>query len=135
MTMRPCFLVIDNQYPGSISARKLVIETAQLNVITAYSAKEALSTFERFPDVNGIVFDTQTPGMPCKEFIRRLREIRSDVPLVSVSPTGNDPCDGEQYHVSSYDPQALLHQLRHICGLQIDQVIKDNETSTGKKGC
>jgi len=135
MMMRPCFLVIDNQYPGSISARKLVIETAQLNVLTAYSAKEALGLLARFPDVNGVVFDTETPGMQCKEFIRRLREIRSDVPLVSVSPSGSDPCDGEQYHVSSFDPQALLNQVRHICGPQVNQVIKQNESSVDKKGC
>jgi hypothetical protein len=25
--MRPCFLVLDQEYPGSISTRKLVIET------------------------------------------------------------------------------------------------------------
>jgi CheY-like chemotaxis protein len=131
MMIRPCFLVLDNQYPGSISARKLVIETAQLNVITAYSAKEALALLARFPDVNGIVFDTDTPGMPCKEFIRRLRAIRSDVPLVSVSPSGHDRCDGEQYHVSSYDPQALLSQLRHICDMA--QAIKENETSNEEK--
>jgi CheY-like chemotaxis protein len=132
MTIRPCFLVIDNQYPGTISTRKLVIETAQLNVLSAYSAKEALALLTRFPDVNGIVFDTETPGMPCKEFIRRLREIRSDVPLISVSPSGHDPCDGEQYHVSSYDPQALLNQLRHISGHEQQQAIRENEASGDK---
>jgi CheY-like chemotaxis protein len=127
--MRPCFLVVDNQYPGSISTRKLVIETAQLNVITAYSTGEALSTLTRFPGVNGIVFDTDTPGMPCKQFIERVRELRSDVPIITVSPSGHDPCDGEEYHVSSYEPQALLDQLRHICGKEQKQAIKENEKS------
>ena len=47
--IRPCFLVIDKQYPGSISARKLVIETAMLNVITAYSAEEAVATLPASP--------------------------------------------------------------------------------------
>jgi hypothetical protein len=32
---RPCFLVVDREYPGSISTRKLVIETGKFNVITA----------------------------------------------------------------------------------------------------
>jgi hypothetical protein len=32
---RPCFLVVDQEYPGSISTRKLVIETGKFNVITA----------------------------------------------------------------------------------------------------
>ena len=28
--IRPCFLVVDNEYPGSISTRKLVLESAKL---------------------------------------------------------------------------------------------------------
>ncbi len=45
----PCFLVVDKPDPGSIPARKLVIETAQLNVLTACSGEEALATLVRFP--------------------------------------------------------------------------------------
>ncbi|HVU48027.1 MAG TPA: response regulator [Terracidiphilus sp.] len=128
MMNRPCFLVIDNQYPGTISTRKLVIETAQLNVLTAYSVQEALALFARFPDINGIVFDTEIAGTPCPKFIEKLRAIRNDIPIVTVSPTGEDKCDGEQYHVSSYDPQTLLDQLRHICGKE-KQAIRENEAS------
>jgi CheY-like chemotaxis protein len=129
--IRPCFLVIDNQYPGSISARKLVIETAQLNVITAYSAQEALDTLFRFPAVDGIVLDTEVQGIPCQQLIARLRKIRAEVPIVTVSPTGHDRCDGEEYHVSSYDPQALLDQLKQICGHREHQAIRENEESNG----
>ena len=130
MMTRPCFLVIDNQYPGSISARKLVIETAQLNVISAYSAHEALELFTRFPDVDGIVLDTEIAGISCRKLIEKLREIRSDIPVVTVSPSGQDKCNGEQYHISSYDPQALLDQLRHIAGHKVRQAIKENESSS-----
>ncbi len=55
--MRACFLVIDNEYPGNISTRKLLLESAKLNVITAYSADEAVATLKRFPTVDGIVMD------------------------------------------------------------------------------
>jgi len=113
--VRPCFLVVDKQYPGSISGRKLVIETALLNVITAYSAEEAVILFARFPAVDGIVLDTEVKGMTCTDLIRRLREIRGEVPIVTVSPSGHDPCGAEDYHVSSYDPQDLLEQLNRIC--------------------
>jgi CheY-like chemotaxis protein len=113
--IRPCFLVIDNQYPGSISTRKLVIETALLNVVTAYSAEEAIQTLTRFPNVDGIVLDREARGMSCRELIDRLRAIRREIPIVTVSPSGYDTCGGEQYHCSSYDPQELLAQLRKIC--------------------
>lgn len=113
--VRPCFLVIDKQYPGSISARKLVIETALLNVLTAYSAEEAIETLVRYPNVDGIVLDTEVPGLSCEELIRQLRRVRKAVPIVTVSPSGHDPCGTEDYHVSSYDPQDLLEQLQAIC--------------------
>jgi CheY-like chemotaxis protein len=132
MTTRPCFLVIDNQYPGSISTRKLVIETAQLNVITAYSADEAVSLFSRFPEVDGIVLDTEVSGVPCRTLIEQLRLIRPNIPVVTVSPSGHGKCDGEQYHVSSYDPQALLDQLRQICGSETQKIVAENERSRRK---
>ena len=75
--MRPCFLVVDNEYPGSISTRKLVIESAKLNVITAYSAEEAIETLNRFPNVDGVVMDTQLQGRPCSEVVQLLRTARA----------------------------------------------------------
>jgi CheY-like chemotaxis protein len=129
--IRPCFLVIDNQFPGSISTRKLVIETAQLNVLTAYSAQEGIEMLTRFKRVDGIVLDTEIADMECRKLIDRLREIRRDVPIITVSPSGDDRCGGEQYHVSSYEPQALLDQLRHICGEAQQQAVKENEESNG----
>jgi hypothetical protein len=39
---RPCFLVVYNDFSHSISTRKLVIESAKFNVITAYSAERQL---------------------------------------------------------------------------------------------
>src|SRR5581483_3708017 len=117
--VRPCFLVVDKQYPGSISARKLVIETALLNVITAYSAEEAIATLARFPAVDGIVLDTEVKGMTCRELIQRLRAVRSDLPIITVSPSGYERCGAEDFHVSSYDPQDLLAQLNHVCPKEI----------------
>jgi CheY-like chemotaxis protein len=125
--VRPCFLVIDRQYPGNISTRKLVIETALLNVLTAYSAEEALAVLERFPNVNGIVLDTEVYGLPCRKLIEELRKIRSDIPIVTVSPSGHDRCGGEQYHVSSYDPQDLLEQLQNICSKETREALEEGD--------
>jgi CheY-like chemotaxis protein len=127
--VRPCFLVIDKQYPGSISARKLVIETALLNVITAYGSQEAIETLQRFPAVDGIVLDTEVRGMTCLDLIQRLRAVRSDLPIVTVSPSGNDPCGAENFHVSSYDPQDLLLQLNHICPKEAREAVQEGDSS------
>ncbi|HVT99849.1 MAG TPA: hypothetical protein VHE33_20285 [Acidobacteriaceae bacterium] len=119
--------MIDKQYPGSISARKLVIETALLNVITAYSAEEAIETLIRFPGVDGIVLDTEVKGMTCRHLIERLRAVRSDLPVITVSPSGHDPCGAEDFHVSSYDPQDLLAQLSHLCPKEIRQAAEESD--------
>jgi len=103
------------RYPGTISTRKLVIETAQMNVITAYSSQEAVATLKRFPNVDGIVLDKDVEGMSCQELMRQLWAVRADLPIVTVSPSGYDRCGGEQYHCSSHNPQALLEQLKKIC--------------------
>lgn len=113
--MRPCFLILDFDFPGSISSRKLVIESAKLNVITAYSAWEAIETLERFPRVDGVVVNANLEGhMSCHEIIEALRKVRSSIRIVTVSASGHDPCGGEQFHVSSYDPRQLLNVLEQM---------------------
>lgn len=113
--MRPCFIILDQEFPGSISSRKLVIESAKLNVITAYSQQEAIETLERYPRVDGVVVNAHMDGrLSCRQIIEKLREIRRDIPIVTVSANA-DQCDNEQFHVSSYDPRQLLSALEKLC--------------------
>lgn len=131
--VRPCFLVIDKQFPGSISTRKLVIETALLNVLTAYTAEEAVQTLTRFPNVDGIVLDSEVHGLSCAALIERLRAIRKDIPIVTVSPSGYEPCGGEQFHVSSYDPRDLLDQIQQICTKEVERAAQESEDPPGEQ--
>ena len=124
---RPCFLIVDREYPCSISARKLLLESAKLNVITAYSAEEAIDTLERFPNVDGIVLDTEVHGRTCKEFIDQLRTKRANIPIITVSPSGHNPCGDEWFHVSSFDPEKLLAALEDLFPKEIKQVVKEDE--------
>jgi response regulator RpfG family c-di-GMP phosphodiesterase len=130
--MRPCFLVIDNEYPGSISTRKLVLESAKLNVITAYSPEEAIVTLDRFPDVDGVVLDTQIQGRSCTEVVKQLRRKHARIPIVTVSPGGQDPCGGEQYHVSSFDPKQLLDAVHKLVPSDM-QKLKEREDEISPK--
>jgi CheY-like chemotaxis protein len=128
--MRPCFLVVDNEYPGSISTRKLVLESAKLNVITAYSPEEALNTLNRFPNVDGIVIDTQLQGRSCAEIVAHIRSEHAGIPIVTVSPGGQDPCGGEQFHVSNFDPKLLLDTLHKIRPNEMNKVVRhENDIS------
>jgi response regulator RpfG family c-di-GMP phosphodiesterase len=114
MATRPCFLVIEREYPGNISARKLVIETAKLNVITCYSLAEAIATLRRFPGVDGIVLSAEVKDMPCADAARELKSIAPRTPLVVISPNAHESCDHADHRLSSHDPQALLEVLKQL---------------------
>ena len=112
MFVRPCFLVVDREFAGSISSRKLVIETGKFNVITAYSFAEALATLERFPHVHGCVVSAGNDD----EHTKFLRTARSAYPAMKLILTGHHagddaPCDA---HVEGYAPDKLLVALRHL---------------------
>ena len=110
--VRPCFLVIDREFSGSISTRKLVIETAKFNVVTAYSAVEAVETFRKYPAMEGIVLDASLRDMTCPDLVKSLRAIRKDVPIVAICPVGSVDCDGADEQLESFDPKRLLAILQ-----------------------
>jgi response regulator RpfG family c-di-GMP phosphodiesterase len=112
--IRPCFLVIDHEFPDSISTRKLVLETAKYNVITAYSAKEAVETFRLFPSVSGIVMNEAVTGTDCTSLVNELRAIRSDILLIVTSSRGPTDCVVADHQLNNFDPAALLNLLRKL---------------------
>jgi CheY-like chemotaxis protein len=112
--IRPCFLVIDHEFPDSISTRKLVLETAKYNVLTAYSGTEAVETFKLFPNINGIVMNEAVTGMDCASMVKQLRAIRSDVLLIVTSSRGVTDCVVADHQLDNFDPASLLKMLRRL---------------------
>src|SRR5206468_74882 len=112
--VRPCFLVIDREYASSISTRKLVIETAKLNVITAYSCKEALETLKRFPAVDGVVMDANLRDMSCAQMVRDMKALQPKLVIVCISGPGRDFCEGADHHLDTFEPARLLELLKQI---------------------
>ncbi len=100
--VRPCFLVIDREYASSISTRKLVIETAKLNVITAYSSAEAIETLRRFPAVDGVVMDASLSDMPCADLARELKAIQPKLIIIAISGPNRDYCEGADHHLDTF---------------------------------
>jgi DNA-binding response OmpR family regulator len=112
--IRPCFLVIDREFPGSISTRKLVIETAKFNVLTAYSGKEALEVFKRFPAVSGVVLDGGLEDVSCDDVARQIKSLQPKMPIIVISAPGFTGCPEADYHLESFDPAKLLEILRGL---------------------
>jgi CheY-like chemotaxis protein len=123
--IRPCFLVIDHEFPDSISTRKLVLETAKYNVITAYSGTEAVETLKRFPNVTGIVMNEAVTGMDCASLVKELRAIRSDVLLIVTSSRGVTDCVMADHQLDNFDPASLLKLLRQLAPNPLEHYLSE----------
>jgi CheY-like chemotaxis protein len=112
--LRPCFLVVDRESYGNISTRKLLIETAKFNVITAYSSAESIAALQKFPNVDGVVLDARPTNLSCSALIVQLRNIRPDLPIVVVGNSEHHPCAGASAWTESFDPKELLIVLQQL---------------------
>jgi DNA-binding NtrC family response regulator len=109
------FLVIDPPEPEAISTRKLVLETAKYNVLTAFTAKEGAEILRSHP-VNAVVVHTRIMGGGVAEFIRKAKQLRPEAPVITISPQGN-VLDGADHAMSSHDPVSLVDLLAKLFGV------------------
>jgi len=131
--VRPCFLVIDREFPGSISTRKLVIETAKFNVITAYSADEAIETLHQFPAIHGAVIDADIYGTSCESLAATLKKIKPGIPIIAICGPGDTDCAGADYQVESLDPRKLLEALQKLEPQKVAEIEQREEKLSRKQ--
>jgi DNA-binding response OmpR family regulator len=125
--IRPCFLVVGREFPGSISTRKLVIETAKFNVLTAYSADEAVALLRLFPAVSGVVIDDGVEGISTEALIADLKAVQPTLSVVVVAAPGERLCRGADFQVRSFEPAKLLETLRAIMPREAEEIERRNE--------
>jgi CheY-like chemotaxis protein len=125
--IRPCYLVIDRETSSAISTRKLVIETAKFNVITAYTSSEAIETLQRFPALDGVVTDAVMPGISLENLITALKAIRADIPVIVLCTPHHAPCKLADHTLESFNPRALLELLQSLQPEATIKIEKHNE--------
>jgi DNA-binding response OmpR family regulator len=125
--IRPCFLVVDREFPSSISTRKLVIETAKFNVLTAYSGVEALQMFQRFPGVSGVVLDAGLEDITCREVAQIIKASQTAMPVVVIASPGTEDCPEADFLLESFEPAKLLEILRGLQPNASEEIEKRNE--------
>jgi CheY-like chemotaxis protein len=116
--VRPTVVVIDRPVVGTLSARKLVLEIALFNVLTAYSAEEAYATAERF-SVDAFVFDYLPESEESRELCESLKERNPRKPIFAVVPPDvlkNVPPPCVDYLVSNISPEELLTIALQVLG-------------------
>jgi hypothetical protein len=112
---RPTFLMAEPEPDQAISARKLVLETAKFNVITAHSAREALDLCERFPRIDGLIVHGSLQG-DCAKIVANFKRGNENKPAILLAPSASSSCDGVNHTISTHSPEALLHLLRELFG-------------------
>lgn len=132
--LRPCFLVIDREYPGSISTRKLVIETAKINVLTAYSATEALEMLDRFPAINGIVVEIGTEDMSSEDLVRGIKRLTPNLPIIAIAAPGVNEFPDADFHLESFQPAKLLDLLKKLQPEETAEIEKRSEQLSREQG-
>lgn len=112
---RQTFIIAEPFPYEGISTRKLVLETAYYNVITAYSYEELRETVRRFPAVDCVVVHSELPNLNETGGLQELKRALTQ-PLVLLVPPAQESRRDSEHVVSSHDPQALLSKLREMFG-------------------
>ena len=103
--------MIEVEQPEGVSTRKLVLETARHNVITAYTSATGVALLRRFPNVDVVVVHTEMDNFSFEKTVRAVKKVRKDIPVIGITPHADRDKDGAEYMISSHDPQSLLHLL------------------------
>ena len=116
--MRPALLVAEHEPDSALSTRKLVLETAKFNVVTAHSLGEAVEALRLMsPGIAGLVVtSTLGPEDECATLAKTYREKRPDSPVIFLSPTGFNQCKWADHQLSTYEPDKLLTLARKLFG-------------------
>jgi DNA-binding NtrC family response regulator len=110
---RATFLVIEPDQPEGLSSRKLVLETAKHNVLTAHSHKEGLEILGKH-SVDAVVVHASVDDIPCGKVVESIKSQQPQMPVILISPTGLDQCTSADIVLGSHNPEELLNELEEI---------------------
>ena len=113
---RLSFLIIEAEPSDGLSTRKLLLESAKHNVITAYSGKEGIETFKRFPNVDAICIDAELEDLKGSEVAKKVKNTNPKIRIVGLTPRLAARCDWADETIDSHDPAALLKLLEETGG-------------------
>jgi DNA-binding response OmpR family regulator len=107
-------LMIETEQPEGLSARKLVVETAKFNVLSAYNSEDGLDLLRRFPLVTAVLVHGRLPD--AEQVIAAAKSLDSKLPVIVASPQDHARYNGADYVVSSHNPQELVRLLQELAG-------------------
>jgi DNA-binding NtrC family response regulator len=112
--IRPTVIIAEPEPDNALSSRKLVVETAKFNVITAHSTQELRETIEEFPAARAVIVHHELLREKAKEMIDEIKERLPNKPIITLAPHAQVPLGN--YHLGSHDPEELIDLLRKLFG-------------------
>lgn len=111
-------LMMETEQPEGLSARKLIVETAKHNVLTAYTRKSGLDLLHRFPAVDAVLVHGLLPH--CEDLIAEVRRVAPQVPVIVATPSAHRNYAGATFVIPSHEPRALLDLLAKGFGASLE---------------
>ena len=103
-------LMMEEEQPEGLSARKLVVETVKHNVLTAYTLKDGIDLLHRFPNVDIVMVHARL----LEEDPNLLDEVKAvcpGKPIILATPFASETHPGVDFVVDSHRPQDLVNLL------------------------
>lgn len=101
-------LMMEEEQPEGLSARKLVVETAKHNVLTAYNLPNGLDLLHRFPNVDAILVHAQLLHQK-PDLLKEVRQVCPGKPIIFATPFAGDHRPEVDYVVDSHRPHDLIN--------------------------
>ncbi len=112
---RPTLLVAETEPDQALSVRKLVLETAKFNVLTAHSTREALDLFDLFPNITAAVL-ADGEGLDCDKIASTIKTATDRVPIFCLSARVGAKVPSADETLSSHEPEKLVERMRSLFG-------------------
>ncbi|MEW9702931.1 ATP-binding protein [Paenibacillus sp. SI8] len=119
-------MIVDDE-ASNIHTLLNILKRQPYNVITAFSAKEALDKIEAYPQVDLVILDVMMPGISGIELCRRLRSSHSifDLPILfaTVKDTSQDIALGfragaNDYLTKPFHAETLLARIQTLIAVK-----------------
>ncbi|SFM28953.1 7TM diverse intracellular signalling [Paenibacillus sp. 1_12] len=119
-------MIVDDE-ASNIHTLLNILERQPYNVITAFSAKEALDKIEAYPQIDLVILDVMMPGISGIELCQRLRSNHSiiDLPILfaTVKDTPQDIALGfragaNDYLTKPFDAETLLARIHTLIAVK-----------------
>jgi len=103
-------LMMEQEQPEGLSARKLVVETAKHNVLTAYTLNDGMDLLHRFPKVDAVLVHSKLLEEK-QDLLAEVKKVSPGTPIILATPFANDRRPGVDYVVDSHKPNELVKLL------------------------